>query len=148
MTDGPAKLRDPRYRWPEEGLTRVPDWVYTDAAVYQREVERIFHGRTWNYVALEAEIPNPGDFIRSNVGPTPWSSCAAPDGAIHVVENRCAHRAAEFCRKLSGTAKEFVCPYHQWTYDTRWRADGGAVSPRCRRQGRHAGGLRHRRRTG
>jgi anthranilate 1,2-dioxygenase large subunit len=39
------------------------------------------------------------------------------DSAIHVVENRCAHRAAEFCRELSGTAKEFVCPYHQWTYN-------------------------------
>jgi apoptosis-inducing factor 3 len=94
----------------------VPDWVYTDEAVYQREVERIFHGRTWNYVALESEIPNPGDFIRSNVGPTPVVVARGQDGAIHVVENRCAHRAAEFCRELSGTAKEFVCPYHQWTY--------------------------------
>jgi anthranilate 1,2-dioxygenase large subunit len=116
MTDGPATLRDPRYRWPTEGLTRVPDWVYTDEAVYQREVERIFHGRTWNYVALEAEIPNAGDFIRSNVGPTPVVVARGANAAIHVVENRCAHRAAEFCRELSGTAKEFVCPYHQWTY--------------------------------
>ena len=116
MNDGPSPLRDPRYLWPAEGLRRVPDWVYTDEAVYQREVERIFHGRTWNYVALEAEIPNPGDFIRSNVGPTPVVVARGQDGAIHVVENRCAHRAAEFCRELSGTAKEFVCPYHQWTY--------------------------------
>jgi apoptosis-inducing factor 3 len=116
MTDGPAPLRDPRYRWPAEGLTRVPDWVYTDEAVYQREIERIFHGRTWNYVALEAEIPNQGDFIRSNVGPTPVVVARGNDDAIHVMENRCAHRAAEFCRTLSGTTKEFVCPYHQWTY--------------------------------
>jgi len=34
-----------------------------------------------------------------------------------VVENRCVHRAAEFCRELSGTVNEFICPYHQWTYD-------------------------------
>ena len=39
------------------------------------------------------------------------------DGAIHVFENRCAHRAAEFCRELTGNTKEFVCPYHQWTYE-------------------------------
>jgi apoptosis-inducing factor 3 len=116
MNDGPSPLRDPRYLWPAEGLKRVPDWVYTDTAVYQREVERIFHGRTWNYVALEAEIPNAGDFIRSNVGPTPVVVARGQDRAIHVVENRCAHRAAEFCRELTGTAKEFVCPYHQWTY--------------------------------
>ena len=36
-----------------------------------------------------------------------------------MFENRCAHRAAEFCRELSGNAKEFVCPYHQWTYDLK-----------------------------
>ncbi len=39
------------------------------------------------------------------------------DGAIHVMENRCAHRAAEFCRELTGNAKAFVCPYPQWTYE-------------------------------
>ena len=105
------------YSWPAEGLRRIPDWVYTDQAIYDREVERIFHGRTWNYVALEAEVPNPGDFIRSNVGPTPVVVTRGVDGAIHVFENRCAHRAAEFCRELAGNARELVCPYHQWTYE-------------------------------
>jgi apoptosis-inducing factor 3 len=123
MTDAPSPS-DARYAWPEQGPRRIPDWVYTDDAVYQREVERIFHGRTWNYVALEAEVPKVGDFIRSNVGPTPVVVARGQDGAIHVVENRCAHRAAEFCRDLAGNTSEFVCPYHQWTYelDGRLRA--------------------------
>ena len=105
--------------WPAEGLTRIPDWVYTDQSVYELEVERIFHGRTWNFVGLECEIPKSGDFIRSNVGPTPVVVSRAEDGSIHVFENRCTHRAAEFCRHLSGNAKEFVCPYHQWSYDLK-----------------------------
>ncbi|WP_341992796.1 FAD-dependent oxidoreductase [Azorhizobium sp. AG788] len=109
----------PTYVWPKDGLSAIPDWVYTDKAIYEREVERIFHGRTWNYVALECEIPNPGDFIRSNVGPTPVVVARAEDGTIHAFENRCVHRAAEFCRDLSGNAKEFVCPYHQWSYDLK-----------------------------
>ena len=108
-----------KYIWPAEGYTRIPDWVYTDQAIYEREVERIFHGRTWNYVALECEIPKPGDYIRSNVGPTPVIVAWAADGSISVFENRCSHRAAEFCRELSGNVKEFVCPYHQWTYDLK-----------------------------
>ncbi|TMJ40640.1 MAG: Rieske 2Fe-2S domain-containing protein [Alphaproteobacteria bacterium] len=106
-----------RYVWPTEGLTRIPDWVYTDQTIYEREVEKIFHGRTWNYVALECEVPNPGDFIRSNVGPTPVVVVRAADCSINVFENRCSHRAAEFCRELSGNTKEFVCTYHQWSYD-------------------------------
>ena len=113
-----------RYAWPKEGLRRIPDWVYTDQTIYEREIERIFQGRTWNYVALECEVPNPGDFIRSNVGPTPVVVSRAEDGNIHVFENRCAHRAAEFCRDLSGNAKEFVCPYHQWTYDLKGNLAG------------------------
>jgi len=109
-------LFDRQYAWPGD-LTEIPDWVYTDESIYRREVERIFHGPTWNYVALEAEIANAGDFIRSNVGPTPVVVARTKDGSISVVENRCVHRAAEFCRVLSGTVNEFICPYHQWTYD-------------------------------
>src|SRR5262249_31966658 len=45
-------------QWPEGGLSRVPYWIYTDADVYRAEQERIFCGRSWCYVALEAEIPN------------------------------------------------------------------------------------------
>jgi apoptosis-inducing factor 3 len=113
-----------QYVWPSEGLTRVPDWVYTDEYIYQREVEKIFHGRTWNYIALESEIPNTGDFIRSNVGPTPIVVSRAEDGTISAFENRCMHRAAEFCRTLDGNVKEFVCPYHQWTYDLKGNLAG------------------------
>ncbi len=124
MNANPSLALTKRYLWPAEGLSRIPDWVYTDQTIYEREIEKIFHGRTWNYVALECEIPNPGDFIRSNVGPTPVVVARAEDGSINVFENRCAHRAAEFCRELSGNAKEFVCPYHQWSYDLKGNLAG------------------------
>lgn len=110
--------------WPNADLSEIPDWVYTDQGVYDLEVDRIFHGRTWNYVALEAEVPEPGNFIRSNVGPTPVVVARADDGSINVFENRCSHRAAEFCRELRGQTKEFVCPYHQWSYDLKGNLAG------------------------
>ena len=37
----------------------------------------------------------------------------------NVVENVCAHRGMRFCRERQGNRKEFVCPYHQWTYDLK-----------------------------
>ncbi|NMM43410.1 FAD-dependent oxidoreductase [Rhodospirillaceae bacterium KN72] len=113
-----------RFVWPATGLERIPDWVYTDQEIFDREVERIFHGRTWNYVGLEAEIPNAGDFIRSYVGPTAVVVSRDEDGGINVFENRCAHRAAEFCRELHGNTDEFVCPYHQWSYDLKGNLAG------------------------
>jgi anthranilate 1,2-dioxygenase large subunit len=108
---------DSAHVWPAEGLNAIPDWVYTSPAIYQQELERIFHGRCWNFVALEAELPEPGSFKRSFVGPTPVVVARDKDGAVRVFENRCAHRGAELCRPSLGKAKEFVCPYHQWTYD-------------------------------
>ncbi|HTV35772.1 MAG TPA: SRPBCC family protein [Xanthobacteraceae bacterium] len=125
------------YVWPNDDLTVIPDWVYTDQAVYEREIERIFHGHTWNYVALEAEVPNPGDFIRSNVGPTAVVVARAADGTINVFENRCAHRASEFCRELRGNARAFICPYHQWTYDLK----GNLIGIPFRRGAEGKGGM-------
>jgi phenylpropionate dioxygenase-like ring-hydroxylating dioxygenase large terminal subunit/NADPH-dependent 2,4-dienoyl-CoA reductase/sulfur reductase-like enzyme len=113
-----------RFIWPAEGLIRVPDWVYTNQEVYEREVERIFHGSTWNYVALDCEVPNTGDFVRSYVGPTPVVVSRDEDGEVHVFENRCSHRAAEFCRELRGNNTEFVCPYHEWSYDLKGNLAG------------------------
>ena len=105
------------FKWPAEGLTAVPDWIYTSPEIYQREIERIFHGRSWNFVALEAEVAAPGDYKRSFVGPTPVVVSRNTDGTVHVFENRCAHRGVEFCRQHRGNTKEFVCPYHSWSYD-------------------------------
>lgn len=97
--------------------TRVPYAVFTDPAVYAREQERIFRGPTWNFLALEAEIPNPGDYKSTFIGDTPVVVVRAADGSLHAWVNRCAHRGAQVCRYSRGNAKEFVCVYHQWAYD-------------------------------
>jgi anthranilate 1,2-dioxygenase large subunit len=110
--------------WPADALNNIPDWVYTSQAIHDLEIERIFRGDTWNFVALEAEIPNPGDYKRGYVGPTPVVIARAQDNTIAVFENRCAHRGAEFCRTNQGNAKEFVCPYHQWSYDLKGNLQG------------------------
>jgi anthranilate 1,2-dioxygenase large subunit len=121
--------------WPAANETVVPDWVYTSNAVYEREMERIFKGATWNYVALEAEVPNPGDYKRSYVGQVPVVVSRAEDGEITVFENRCAHRGAEFCRHSKGNTKEFVCPYHQWSYDLKGNLQGVPFKRGVNREG-------------
>jgi salicylate 5-hydroxylase large subunit len=70
--------------WPAEGAARVPFWVYTDQDVYAGEQERIFRGPNWSYVALEAEIPNPYDFIRANIGDKPVVATRDGNGSVNV----------------------------------------------------------------
>ncbi len=103
--------------WPDGGTSSVPNWVYTDAAIFSREVERIFGANDWLYVCLEAEVPNPGHFKRSQLGSRDVIAVRGNDGAINVLVNRCAHRSMQVCTANRGSAKELVCPYHQWTYD-------------------------------
>jgi salicylate 5-hydroxylase large subunit len=74
-------------------------------------------GPNWLYVCLDAEIPNPGDFTRSKLGTREVVAVRGMDGQVLVLVNRCAHRSMQFCSANRGTAKEFTCPYHQWTYD-------------------------------
>lgn len=109
--------------WPAD-TGHIPDWVYTDQRIYERELERIFQGRTWNYVALEAEVPKPGDYIRSYVGPFSVIVARDQSGEICVFENRCSHRGVEFCKSYRGHGTEITCPYHQWTYDLTGRLIG------------------------
>lgn len=106
----------PELRWPDDPA-RVPDWIYTDERVYARELQRIFLGRSWNYVGLDCELPEPGNYIRSFVGAVPVVVTRDAAGEVHVFENRCAHRGVEFCRSYRGKTDDFVCPYHNWAYD-------------------------------
>ena len=111
-------------RWPAAGVSRIPYWVYTDRDVYERELERIFRGPSWSYVALACEIPEPGDFVRSTLGETPVVVVRDRGGDVRVVVNRCAHRGAMFCREPHGNTTKFECPYHQWTYTLDGRLVG------------------------
>ncbi len=123
-------------RWPDDPAA-IPDWVYTDQRIFDLEQERIFLGATWNYVALEAELPRPGDYIRSYIGSIPIVVARDEAGAVHAFENRCAHRGVEFCKTYRGNTKQFICPYHQWTYDLA----GSLVSVPFRRGVRGKGGM-------
>ena len=103
--------------WPAEGVTRVPYWVYQDEEIYRAEQERIFRGPTWNYLCLEAELPEPKSFVTTFVGDMPVVVARDPNGALHAWENRCAHRGALVCMQPRGKADRFSCIYHNWTYD-------------------------------
>jgi salicylate 5-hydroxylase large subunit len=103
-------------RWEGEGTHRIPFVAYTDESLYRRELERFFYRAHWCYVGLEAEIPNPGDFKRTAIGERSVLMTRDSSGAIHVVENVCAHRGMRFCRERHGNRQIFTCPYHQWSY--------------------------------
>ena len=106
-----------RYTFPAADCSRIPYGMYRDPDVFELEQERIFRGPIWNYLALEAEIPNPGDYRLIAVGDTPVIVNRARDGSLHALVNRCSHRGAEVQRNLHGNTKVHTCCYHQWSFD-------------------------------
>ena len=105
--------------WPTADMTRIPYAAYRDPELYKEEQYRIFRGPTWSYLALEAELPNPGDFLTTSVGDTPVIVNRDRDGVLHAFVNRCAHRGSIVRREAFGNAKTHACCYHQWTYNLR-----------------------------
>lgn len=102
----------------------VPHWIYTDPSVFEREQERIFDGPHWSYVALAAEVPGPGDFLRTSVGRRSVIVVRDRDGRVNVLANSCAHRGMALCLAGRGRVSNLTCPYHQWVYDLGGRLRG------------------------
>lgn len=94
---------------------RVHRSVYTDPAIFDREMDVLF-GYTWVFVAHESQIPEPNDYVTARMGRRPVIVTRDRHGVVHVLLNRCTHRAATVCRLPEGNAKSFTCPYHGWTF--------------------------------
>ena len=96
---------------------RVHTSLYTDPAIFEVEIERIFN-TTWVWVAHDSELPNKNDWITTFVGRQPVIVNRDKSGVVRVMLNRCRHRGATICEAKKGNAPGFVCPYHAWTYGT------------------------------
>ena len=110
----------------EPGLTRIPYWVYRDQDLYRAEQQRLFQGPIWNYLCLEAEIPEPGDYRSTFVGEMPVIVVRDEEGELQAFENRCAHRGALLALKDGGNTPDFTCVYHAWRYDLQGNLRGVA----------------------
>ena len=121
--------------WTTDREAKVPYWVYSDPDVYATELERIWYGPHWLYCALEAEIPNVGDYKTTTLGQRPVVVVRSAADEVTVVENRCAHRGVKFCQARFGHAKDLLCPYHQWNYDLRGNLTGVPFRRGVKRQG-------------
>ncbi len=78
-------------------------------------MEGIF-GTQWLYAASVAEIPEPGDYITVDFGPSSLIILRKDDGQINVLHNVCRHRGARVLTEASGSTGNLVCGYHSWTY--------------------------------
>ena len=137
----PLDRIDPPLVWEGQGTERIPFGIYTREDIYRRELERFFYTGHWCYVGLEAEVSNAGDFKRTVIGERSVIMVRDPSGDINVVENVCAHRGMRFCRERNGNKREFVCPYHQWSYRLSGQLQGVPLRRGVKKDGKTQGGM-------
>jgi phenylpropionate dioxygenase-like ring-hydroxylating dioxygenase large terminal subunit len=97
---------------------RVHGSIYTSPAIFDAEMERIFH-TTWVCLGHAAEIPEPGDFRVTRIGRQSVIMVRGADAQVRVFMNRCRHRGVTLTEEETGCQKRFACPYHGWTYSNQ-----------------------------
>ena len=97
---------------------RVHRDLYISPELFELEQENFF-ANTWNYVGHDSQLPEPGDYITTDIAGQPLIVVRHTDGSVRAMMNRCAHKGSRLVSAACGnTGKFFRCPYHAWTFKT------------------------------
>jgi anthranilate 1,2-dioxygenase large subunit/terephthalate 1,2-dioxygenase oxygenase component alpha subunit len=132
---GVSGMHEQTIHWKGPALTRIPYDLYTDHNLPALEQKHIFRGNVWNYLCLEAELPETGSYRTTYAGETPIVVVRDGDDEIYAFENRCAHRGALIALEKSGKTENFQCVYHAWSYNRQGDLTGVAFEKGVKGQG-------------
>jgi phenylpropionate dioxygenase-like ring-hydroxylating dioxygenase large terminal subunit len=117
---------------PLEEAQAMPGAFFTNEALYELEVERIFH-KEWMCLGRADEIPNPGDWLSADVAGEPIVLVRGEDREIRALSRVCPHRFMDVLGEVEGdrgNSSGFVCPYHSWAFDRQGKLSGAPLMNR------------------
>jgi benzoate/toluate 1,2-dioxygenase alpha subunit len=100
----------------QTGHFRVARDIFTDPALFELEMKRIFEGN-WIYLAHETQIPNKNDYFTGYMGRTSIFIARNRNGELNAFVNACSHRGAMLCRHKRANKSTYTCPFHGWTFN-------------------------------
>lgn len=77
---------------------------------------RSVFGRTWQLVAHQGQLAEPGDHVVEEVAGTPVLLLRGRDGALRAFANVCPHRAGPLAHCSGKGLHTLRCRYHGWLY--------------------------------
>lgn len=99
---------------PEPEAQCLPGRFYTDPDYFRHEVDT-FLSKEWHCLGRADEVPNPGDYVVTQLFEEPLLVVRGDDGEVRVMSNLCRHRGMPLVEG-TGSTRRFVCSYHAWTY--------------------------------
>ena len=104
---------------PDLGCAVIDQSRYTSVEFMRREWQAIWT-RVWLLGGRECDLPEPGDFLVTELGPESILLVRQQDRTIRAFYNVCQHRGNRLrpCGLGSaGESKSFKCMYHHWEYN-------------------------------
>lgn len=98
----------------------LPQHFYASPTVYDHDIRAVWN-HNWIWVGHICQIPEPGDYFLFDYGPESIIIVRDQEGHVRAHINVCRHRGSRVCTEKSGKARNFVCPYHAWTFDLSGR---------------------------
>lgn len=96
---------------------RVRRTAYTSPEIFELEKKRIFD-KVWLYIGHGSELKKNGDYRTRRLAGRDLIFVRDKNGEVAVFYNSCTHRGARLYREPSGNARNIVCPYHGWVFNT------------------------------
>ncbi len=94
----------------------LPGRDYHSPEIYELDKERVFF-RNWFCIGREEQIANAGDFLTEEIAGESVIATRTREGELRAFYNVCSHRGTKICERPSGhVSRQFVCPYHAWSY--------------------------------
>jgi glycine betaine catabolism A len=91
---------------------------YRDPDLFELDMAGIF-ARHWIHVGVTADVRDFGDYMTVELGRYSLIVVRDRDGQVRAFHNVCRHRGARILMDRKGKLRNFVCRYHNWTYDLR-----------------------------
>ena len=102
----------------------LPRHFYTSPVVYDHDIRTVWN-RNWIWVGHICQVSEPGDYFLFDYGPESIIIVRDRSGTLHAHINVCRHRGSRVCLEKSGSARNFICPYHAWTFDLEGKLRNG-----------------------
>jgi choline monooxygenase len=109
---------------PLERASTIPAPWYTDARVLELELRTVFR-RNWQYAGRLDQLRAPSDYVACELpGGEPIVVVRGQEERLRGFFNVCRHHAAAVVTDAHGSARQFRCPYHGWTYSLEGELKG------------------------
>ena len=92
-----------------------PASSYTSPELASREWEHFFQNHP-QLIGLSGDLPEPETYLTVDDFGVPVLATRSADGRFRAFLNACRHRGTRVAEGARGKTRNFVCPFHHWTY--------------------------------